>query len=107
MRSLIEFASDMLRAVPIPRFRRPVGQLVLTRCPAAERTDGGWLRCLERLPCSTPGHDRWPLVPMAVVWSVAPWWPNRLGRLQDRGLAHTPNIWPCKHCERERAAHGT
>lgn len=105
MRSLLEFNRDVLRAAPRPRIRRPLGlrgRLVLTRCPAPVHTDGGWLRCVARRPCRTPGHDTWPMLPLAVAWWIRPWWPNRLGRAQDRGLAHTPNVLPCRHCERQK-----
>lgn len=101
MRSLLDFGHDMVRAVPTPRLRRPKHPLNLTGCPAPVHSSGGWLRCVTRRPCDLPGHDRWPMLPMALIWWVAPWWPNQLGRDQDRGLAHTPNVIPCRHCERK------
>lgn len=82
------------------------GTWSLTRCPAPTRTEGGTLRCVQTLAgCSTPTHRRWDrLAPlMAIVWWLRPWWPNAIGRAQDRRDAHTcPNVWPCTACVRER-----
>lgn len=102
MRSLLEFNRDLIHAIPRPRLKRPLGfrgRLVLTRCPGPTRSAGGVHRCVIKAEACTE-HEGWPMVPMAIVWWIHPWWPNRLGRLQDRGLAHTPNIVPCRYCQR-------
>lgn len=78
------------------------GRWNTTRCPAPTRTVGGVIRCVIRRPCAHHPHwDRWTLA-LAIVWRIRPWWPNTLGRAQDRGLAHTPNVHPCRHCETEK-----
>lgn len=71
-----------------------------TGCPAPVRSRGGVLRCVVRRDaCTYPGHRRWPVLPMAVVWWLKPWWPNALGRAQDRGEAHVcPTVQPCRAC---------
>jgi hypothetical protein len=79
------------------------GPWTTTRCPAPVHAEGGWLRCVVRRDaCDYPNHQRWPVLPMAVLWWLRPWWPNKLGRAQE-GLAHTPNVSPCRHCERSKA----
>lgn len=77
-------------------------RLNLTRCPAPTHTPGGALRCLQSRPCGQHPGSRWDvlLLPLAAVWAIRPWWPNRLGRAQDAGRAHTPNVSPCKACVR-------
>lgn len=78
------------------------GYLSLTRCPAPVHTRGGTLSCVStRKGCTDPAHRRWDRVAplMAVVWWLKPWWPNALGRAQDRGEAHVcPNVQPCTAC---------
>lgn len=73
----------------------------MTRCVAPTSTAGGWLSCVQtREGCSTPSHrrwDRWAPI-LGVVWRIRPWWPNALGRAQDRGEAHTPSVQPCRYC---------
>lgn len=71
-----------------------------TGCPAPVKARGGVLRCVvTRDRCDYPGHHRWPVLPMAALWWLKPWWPNALGRAMDRGQAHTcPNVAPCRAC---------
>lgn len=78
----------------------------LTGCPAPVHTPGGVIRCVSRRPCGQHPQGRWEalLLPLALVWAIKPWWPNRLGRAQDAGRAHTPNVQPCRACAREAIA---
>ena len=99
MKSLLEFTRDLGRAL--------AAEVNTSRCPGPVHTAGGWHRCIIRAD-SCAEHDRWPMVPMAVLWRLRPWWPNRLGRAQDRGTAHTcPAVLPCRTCAREAAASGS
>ncbi len=74
--------------------------LNLTRCPAPTSTAGGTIRCVTSRPCREHTGHHWSLLllPAALVWAFRPWWPNELGRLQDRGRAHTSNVSPCRYC---------
>ena len=78
-----------------------------TRCVAPVRTTGGVMSCvMRRDACHEPTHRRWDrLAPLLdLVWRIKPWWPNKLGRAQDRGKAHVcPNIHPCRPCQRGEA----
>lgn len=64
------------------------GRWSRTGCMAPVHARGGWLRCVVQAKrCDYPGHQRWnrwgwPLV--QVVWWLKPWWPNAIGRAQDR-----------------------
>jgi hypothetical protein len=85
------------------------GAWVVNTCQAPVRSRGGILRCvLTRKGCTYPGHRRYDRVRLlaAVVWWLRPWWPNRLGRAQDRGDAHVcPNVYRCRACgDRPRPA---
>lgn len=82
------------------KMRRPH----FTRCSAPQGSRGGYHQCVHTRPCPDHPEARWRLlrVPLALVWAVRPWWPSHLGRAQDRGHAHTPNIYPCKACRLEQ-----
>lgn len=75
-----------------------------TRCPAPVRTKGGVLQCVVSIDaCREPQHRRWDRLslPLAILWHIRPWWPNALGRAQDRGEAHVcPQVQPCPACVR-------
>jgi hypothetical protein len=95
VRSLVDFARDLARSA--------AAEINTTRCPGPVHGAAGWHRCVIRAD-SCDEHDRWPMLPMAIVWRIRPWWPNRLGRAMDRGCAHTcPQVNPCKRCATEAA----
>lgn len=58
-----------------------------TRCAAPVRTKTGILRCVV-IAEHCEKHRRWQrhriAWPMALLWQIKPWWPNKRGRHLDR-----------------------